>query len=89
MKKEKREMSKLNYSPNKADAVLIANALEHYAKVAREKSAESYSGVDKLIYDSVALDAETIHAEIQKELAEIERKAYEDYKALVGSAPEA
>jgi hypothetical protein len=69
--------------------VLIASALEHYAKVAREKSAESYSGVDKLIYDSMAINAETIHAEIQKELDEIERQAYEDYKALVGSSPEA
>lgn len=82
-------MAKLNYSPNKSDAVLIANALEHYAKVAREKSAEAHSGVDKLICDSVALNAETIHAEIQKELDEIERVAYENYKSLIGSAPEA
>lgn len=82
-------MAKLNYSPNKADAVLIANALEHYAKVAREKSAESHSGVDRLIYDSVAINAETLHAEIQKELDEIERVAYENYKSLVRLAPEA
>ena len=82
-------MSKLNYSPNKADALLIASALEHYSKVAREKSAESHSGVDQLIYNSIAINAETNHAEIQKELDEIQRVEHENYKALVGSAPEA